>query len=171
MLSTKLFKEFVSSERAGAFALMFATAVSLLLANTFMGDSLQHFFHMPLLGMPVEKWVNDGLMVIFFLMIGLELEREIYEGELSSWKNAALPVIAAIGGMVVPASIHILLNLGTTTSRGAGIPMATDIAFSLGVLALFGSKVPYSLKIFLTALAIADDLGAIVIIALFYTKD
>ncbi len=171
MLSTKLFKEFVSSERSGAFVLMFATAVSLLLANTLFGETLQHFFHMPFLGMPIEKWVNDGLMVIFFLMIGLELEREIYEGELSSWKNAALPVIAAIGGMVVPAFIHILLNLGTTTIRGAGIPTATDIAFSLGVLALFGSKVPYSLKIFLTALAIADDLGAIVIIALFYTKD
>ncbi len=171
MLSTKLFKEFVSSERSGAFVLMFATAVSLLLANSLFGETLQHLFHMPFLGMPIEKWVNDGLMAIFFLMIGLELEREIYEGELSSWKNAALPVIAAIGGMVVPALIHIVLNVGTTTTRGVGIPMATDIAFSLGVLALFGRKVPYSLKIFLTALAIADDLGAIVIIAMFYTKD
>jgi Na+:H+ antiporter, NhaA family len=171
MFSTKLFKEFVSSERAGAFVLMFATAVSLLLANTMFGEKLQHLFHVPFLGMPIEKWVNDGLMVIFFLMIGLELEREIYVGELSSWKNAALPVIAAIGGMAVPALVHILLNLGTTTLRGAGIPMATDIAFTLGILALFGSKVPYSLKIFLTALAIADDLGAIVIIGLFYTKD
>jgi len=104
MLSTKLFKEFVSSERSGAFVLMFATAVSLILANTLFGETLQHFFHTPFLGMSIEKWVNDGLMVIFFLMIGLELEREIYEGELSSWKNAALPVIAAIGGMVVPAS-------------------------------------------------------------------
>ena len=170
MLSTKLFKEFISSERSGAFVLMLATAISLLLANTLLGESLQHFFHTPFLGMPIEKWVNDGLMVIFFLMIGLELEREIYEGELSSWKNASLPIIAAIGGMVVPALIYILLNLGTTTPHGAGIPMATDIAFSLGVLALFGSKVPYSLKVFLTALAIADDLGAIVIIALFYTK-
>ena len=171
MLSTKLFKEFVASERSGALVLMLATAVSLLLANTSFGESLQHFFHMPLLGMPFETWVNDGLMVVFFLMIGLELEREIYEGELSSWKNAALPVIAAIGGMVVPGMIHILMNLGTSTTHGAGIPMATDIAFSLGVLAMFGSKVPYSLKIFLTALAIADDLGAIVIIALFYTKE
>jgi Na+:H+ antiporter, NhaA family len=170
MLSTKLFKEFVSSERAGAFVLIFATATSLLLANSSFGKPLQHFFHTLFLGMPIEKWVNDGLMVIFFLMIGLELEREIYAGELSSWKNAALPVIAAIGGMVVPALIYIFLNLGTTI-RGAGIPMATDIAFSLGILALFGSKVPYSLKIFLTALAIADDLGAIIIIALFYTKE
>lgn len=171
MRSTKLFKEFFASERLGAFVLMFATASSLLLANTFFGDSLQHFFHAPFLGMPIEKWVNDGLMVIFFLMIGLELEREIYEGELSSWKNATLPVIAAVGGMAVPALIHYILNLGTDTIRGAGIPMATDIAFSLGVLALFGSKVPYALKVFLSALAIADDLGAIVVIALFYTKE
>ncbi len=104
-------------------------------------------------------------------MIGLELEREIYEGELSSWRNAALPVVAAVGGMVVPALIHFSFNMGTNTTRGAGIPMATDIAFSLGVLALFGSKVPYALKVFLSALAIADDLGAIIVIALFYTKD
>lgn len=170
MLSTKTFQEFFSSERMGAIILMIATSVSLVVANTAFGESLQHIFHTPLLGMAIEKWVNDGLMVIFFLMIGLELEREIYAGELSSWKNAALPVIAAIGGMVVPALIHWVLNIGTATSRGAGIPMATDIAFSLGVLALFGSKVPYSLKIFLTALAIADDLGAIVVIAIFYTK-
>ncbi len=171
MRSTKLFKEFFASERLGAFVLMFATAGSLLLANTVFEDSLQLFFHSPLLGMPIEKWVNDGLMVIFFLMIGLELEREIYEGELSSWRNAALPIVAAVGGMAVPALIHFVLNIGTNTVRGAGIPMATDIAFSLGVLALFGSKVPYSLKIFLSALAIADDLGAIFVIALFYTKE
>ncbi len=171
MRSTKLFKEFFASERLGAFVLMFATAASLLLANTFFGDSMQHFFHSPVLGMPIEQWVNDGLMVIFFLMIGLELEREIYVGELSSWRNAALPVVAAVGGMAIPALIHFALNIGTDTTRGAGIPMATDIAFSLGVLALFGSKVPYALKVFLSALAIADDLGAIVVIALFYTKD
>lgn len=171
MLSTKLFKEFITSERSGALVMMVATVFSLLIANTFYGEQLQHFFHEPFLGMPTEKWVNDGLMVIFFLMIGLELEREIYEGELSSLRNAAMPIIAAIGGMVVPALIHVLMNLGTTTRSGAGIPMATDIAFSLGVLALFSSKVPYSLKIFLTALAIADDLGAIVVIAVFYTKE
>ncbi len=170
MLSTRLFKEFLSSERSGAFVLVFATAFSLLLANTVFGDSLQHFFHEPFIGMPIEKWVNDGLMVVFFLMIGLELERELYVGELSSFRNAALPIVAAIGGMVVPSLIHVLMNYGTATQNGAGIPMATDIAFSLGVLALFGSKVPYSLKIFLTALAIADDLGAIIVIALFYTK-
>lgn len=171
MRSTRLFKEFVASERSGALVLMFVTAISLVLANTVYGEGLLHWFHSPVFGMSVEKWVNDGLMVIFFLMIGLELEREIYVGELSSWKNSALPVVAAIGGMVVPAGIHVLLNWGTDTARGAGIPMATDIAFSLGVLALFGTKVPYSLKVFLTALAIADDLGAIVIIALFYTKE
>jgi NhaA family Na+:H+ antiporter len=170
MKSTMLFKEFFASERSGAFVLIFATTVSLLLANMFYGESMQHFFHSPFLGMPIERWVNDGLMAIFFLMIGLELEREIYVGELSTWRNAALPVVAAIGGMVVPALIHFLFNFGTATMRGAGIPMATDIAFSLGVLALFGSKVPYSLKIFLSALAIADDLGAIVVIAIFYSK-
>lgn len=166
-----MFIAFLSSERLGALLLMCATVVALGLSNTFLGDGLQHFFHKNFLGMPIEKWVNDGLMAIFFLMIGLELEREIYEGELSSWKNAALPVFAAIGGMVGPGMIHVLLNFGTPTANGAGIPMATDIAFSLGVLALFGSKVPYSLKVFLAALAIADDLGAIVIIALFYTRE
>ncbi len=170
MKSTKLFKEFFASERSGAFVLMLATVVSLIVANTPAGEHLIHFFHSPMLGMPIEKWVNDGLMVIFFLMIGLELEREIYVGELSSRRNAALPVIAALGGMFVPAAIHFAINYGTPTASGFGIPMATDIAFSLGVLALFGTKVPYSLKVFLTALAIADDLGAILVIAIFYTK-
>ncbi|MCY2985393.1 MAG: Na+/H+ antiporter NhaA [Planctomycetota bacterium] len=171
MVTSKAFKEFFSSERAGAFLLMIATAISLTLANTGFGEPIQHFLHTAFLGLPVEAWVNDGLMVIFFLMIGLELERETYVGELSSWKNASLPIVAAVGGMCVPALVHFLFNMGTGTQRGAGIPMATDIAFSLGVLALFSKKVPYSLKIFLTALAIADDLGAIVVIAVFYTKE
>lgn len=171
MQSTKLFKEFFASERTGAFMLMLATTGSLILANTHFGEPLRHFFHTPFFGMPIERWVNDGLMVIFFLLIGLELEREIYVGELSSWRNAALPVVAAVGGMAMPALIHFLLNAGTETTRGAGIPMATDIAFSLGVLALFASRVPYALKIFLSALAIADDLGAILVIAVFYTKE
>ena len=171
MVSSKAFKEFFSSERSGAFLLMISTAISLSIANSPFGESVLHFFHSSLVGMSIEKWVNDGLMVVFFLMIGLELEREIYVGELSSWKNAALPIVAAVGGMVVPALIHLLINMGSATQAGAGIPMATDIAFSLGVLALFSKKVPYSLKIFLTALAIADDLGAIVVIAVFYTKE
>jgi len=108
-------------------------------------------------------------MAIFFLLVGLEIERELYVGELSDMKQAMLPIAAALGGMLVPASIHFLINHGTATQRGAGIPMATDIAFAIGVLALFGNRVPLSLKIFLIVLAIIDDLGAIIIIALFYT--
>ncbi len=119
----------------------------------------------------VEHWINDGLMAIFFLLIGLEIERELYIGELSDLKNATLPIFAAIGGMAMPALLHFLFNRGTGTQGGIGIPMATDIAFALGALALLGSKVPVSLKIFLAALAITDDLGAIIIIALFYVGD
>ncbi|GEO09642.1 Na(+)/H(+) antiporter NhaA [Segetibacter aerophilus] len=117
----------------------------------------------------VEQWVNDGLMTIFFLMVGLEVEREIYVGELSDIKKAILPVAAAVGGMLVPSLIHFILNNGTTTQSGFAIPMATDIAFALGVLALAGNKVPTSVKVFLAALAIIDDIGAIVVIAFFYT--
>ncbi|MDX1929885.1 MAG: Na+/H+ antiporter NhaA [Pirellulaceae bacterium] len=171
MFGTKLFKEFFASERAGGLILIAVTIVSLIVANSPIGEQVIHFFHSKILGMSIEHWVNDGLMVIFFLMIGLELEREIYEGELSTFRKAALPVFAALGGMLVPASIHAIFNYGSATQSGAGIPMATDIAFSLGVLSLFGTKVPYSLKVFLAALAIADDLGAIIAIAVFYTKD
>lgn len=170
MRITKLFREFVESERAVGLILIWVTIASLIVANSSIGEEVVHFFHHPLLGMSVEHWVNDGLMVFFFLLIGLELEREIYVGELSSWKNAVLPVVAAFGGMIVPALIHYAFNGGLPSQRGAGIPMATDIAFSLGVLSLFGNRIPFAVKVFLTALAIADDLGAILVIAIFYTK-
>lgn len=120
-------------------------------------------------GHNIVHWINDGLVTIFFLIIGLELEREIYKGELSNLKNASLPIFGALGGMLFPAGIFLLLNFGTDTQSGAGIPMATDIAFAIGILTLLGNKVPASLKIFLIAIAVIDDLGAIIVIAIFYT--
>lgn len=170
MKATRLFKEFFESEKAGGLILIACTVVSLGLANSYLGEPYQHFWHTAIGGKPIEFWINDGLMTVFFLLIGLEIEREIYVGELSSIKNALLPIAAAIGGMVVPALIHFGFNYGTTYQNGIGIPMATDIAFSLGILSLLGNKVPTSIKIFLTALAIIDDLGAIIIIAIFYSK-
>ena len=166
----KLFKEFFESEKTGGLILMCCTLISLLLANSFFSDNYLHFWHTNFSGQSIEYWINDGLMVIFFLLIGLELEREVYQGELSNIKNALLPIFGAIGGMLVPAALYLLFNYGTSTQSGAGIPMATDIAFALGILSLLGNKVPTSLKVFLTALAVIDDLGAILVIALFYTK-
>jgi len=166
---TKLFHEFFESEKAGGLVLVFVTVVSLVLANTGFQSGYIHFWHNDVLGQSIVHWINDGLMMIFFLLIGLELEREIYIGELTSLKHAALPIFGALGGMFVPAGIFLLLNFGTATQSGAGIPMATDIAFAIGILSLLGNKVPLSLKIFLTALAVIDDLGAIIVIAVFYT--
>lgn len=174
---SKLLSEFFASEQASSVILILCTAVSMAIANSSIGDSYFNIWHAKVglsalsLNLSVEHWINDGLMAIFFLLIGLEIERELYTGELSNLRMASLPVFAAIGGMSVPALIHYLLNHGTITQAGAGIPMATDIAFALGVLALLGNKVPISLKIFLTALAIIDDLGAIIIIAIFYVAD
>ncbi len=170
MKITVLFKEFFESEKTAGFILIFCTAVSLLLSNSSFSEQYLHFWHTDIANRPLEFWINDGLMTIFFLLVGLEIEREIYIGELSTFKNALLPFIAAIGGMIAPALIHTFFNYNTATQAGVGIPTATDIAFSLGILSLLGNKVPVSLKILLTAIAIIDDLGAIVVIALFYSK-
>ncbi len=168
---TKLFKDFFESEKAGGFTLIACTLLSLFLANSIWSENYLQIWHFQLGNHSLEHWINDGLMTIFFLLIGLELEREIYAGELSNIKNALLPISGALGGMLLPAGLYLLLNFGTNTQSGAGIPMATDIAFALGILSLLGNKVPTSLKIFLTALAVIDDLGAILIIAIFYTAD
>jgi NhaA family Na+:H+ antiporter len=166
---TKLFNEFYNSEKAGGLILVFVTLLSLGLANSVWQVDYIGFWHTSLQGHDLIHWINDGIMTLFFLMIGLELEREIYKGELSDLRNAWLPIAGAIGGMIMPAFLFILLNAGKGTTSGAGIPMATDIAFAVGILSLLGKRVPPSLKVFLTALAVVDDLGAIVIIALFYT--
>ena len=169
MKLTRLFNDFFNSEKAGGLILVFVTILSLIIANSAWQADYTNFWHFDLGGHSIVHWINDGLMTIFFLLIGLELEREIYHGELSEIKNASLPIFGAIGGMLVPAGLFLLLNFGTDTQSGAGIPMATDIAFAIGILSLLGNRVPASLKIFLTALAVMDDLGAIIVIAIFYT--
>lgn len=166
---SKTFKEFFESGKSGGILLIICTVISLMLANSPFGEKYLSFWHLHLGGLSIELWINDLLMAIFFLLIGLELKRELKNGELSDIKNALLPIFAAIGGIMLPASIHYAMNRGTETQAGIGIPMATDIAFALGVLALLGSRIPASLKIFLTALAVMDDLGAIIVIAVFYT--
>lgn len=170
MKLTRLFNEFFESEKAGGLILVFATVISLVLANSIFQADYINFWHVDLGGHSLTHWINDGLMTIFFLLIGLELEREIYQGELSKIRNATLPIVGALGGMLVPAGIFLLFNFGTDRQSGAGIPMATDIAFAVGILSLLGNKIPTSLKVFLTALAVIDDLGAIIVIAVFYTK-
>ncbi len=171
MQLTKLFIGFFNSEKAAGIILIFCTAISLLLSNSSLSDGYLQIWHQDILHRPIEFWINDGLMTVFFLLVGLEIEREIYIGELATLKDAMLPIIAAIGGMALPALIHLAFNYGTSTQGGFGIPMATDIAFTLGVLSLLGRSVPASLKVFLAALAIIDDLGAILIIAIFYSKN
>ncbi len=166
---TKSYNEFFDSEKASGIVLIVCTIASLLMANVLIGEKYLDFWHLYVGGLSIEHWINDGLMAIFFLLIGLELKRELYKGELSNFKNALLPIFAAVGGLSLPALIHFFFNNGTPTQAGIGIPMATDIAFALGVLALLGNRVPASLKIFLTALAVMDDLGAIIVIAVFYT--
>ena len=175
MTITNYFKKFLHSSQSSGIILILCVAISLLIANSSLGESFQNLldknigtelFH---LNYPLSIWINDGLMAIFFLLVGLEIKREIVEGELSNFKSASLPIIAAIGGMIVPAAIYFLFNHGTEYAKGWGIPMATDIAFSLAIISMLGRKVPLSLKIFLAALAIVDDLGAILVIAIFYT--
>lgn len=167
--TTATFQKFFNSEKSSGILLIICTAISLLLANSFMATGYLGFWQEYVLGLSLEHWINDALMAVFFLFVGLELEREIYSGELSNLKNALLPIFAAIGGIVLPAAIHYSLNAGTETQMGIGIPMATDIAFALGALALLGNRIPASLKVFVVAFAVIDDLGAIVIIAAFYT--
>lgn len=169
MKLTRLFNDFFHSEKSGGIVLIFCTIVSLVLANTGFQENYYDFWNFQAGGHSITHWINDGLMTIFFLLIGLELEREIYSGELSNLRQSMLPISAAVGGMLFPAAIFLVFNYGTPYADGAGIPMATDIAFALGVLSLLGNRVPPALKVFLTALAVIDDLGAILVIAIFYT--
>ncbi len=172
---TRYFKKFLHSSQSSGFLLIFCVLVSLMIANSSAGPAFQQLLDTQLgtdfmhLRYPVGIWINDGLMAIFFLLVGLEIKREIIEGELSSLKSASLPIIAAIGGMLVPAVIYLAFNNHTEYEHGWAIPMATDIAFSLAIISMLGKRAPLSLKIFLAALAIVDDLGAILVIAIFYT--
>ena len=179
-MPTQLVKEFIQKESSSGIILIFVTILALLLQNSFMSDFYTSFLHTPVeirfgdlqIAKPLLLWVNDGLMAVFFFLIGLEVKREVKEGHLSSLSQITLPGIAALGGMLVPALVFIAFNRGESFAmNGWAIPTATDIAFALGILSLLGNRVPVSLKIFLMALAIIDDLGAIVIIAIFYTSD
>src|SRR6266850_2021714 len=171
------FQEFAKLEASGGILLIGCTVAALVWANTPWAGSYFYFWHMDLtfgrlgglLAKPLHFWINDGLMALFFLLVGLEIKRETLVGELASFRKAALPIAAALGGMVVPAVFYFLFNRGGPGASGWGIPMATDIAFALGVLVLLGDRAPMSLKVFLAALAIADDIGAVLVIAFFYT--
>lgn len=163
---------FFAAESAGGLVLMAAALAGLLIANSPWADSYFSILHTRLIGLSIEHWINDGLMAVFFMLVGLEIKREMLAGQLVSWGQRALPGFAALGGMVVPGLIYVAINWGNPeTISGWAIPAATDIAFALGILSLLGKRVPVSLKIFLSALAILDDLGAVLIIALFYTSD
>ncbi|WP_316789876.1 Na+/H+ antiporter NhaA [Pedobacter frigoris] len=171
-MNLQAFKEFFRSGQIGGILLMICVAISLIIANSGFATDFSAFLTKDF-GTPytVSAWINDALMAIFFLLVGLEIKRELVEGELSSLKKAALPVVAALGGMFIPAFIYYLLNKDSSTISGWGIPMATDIAFALAIIAMLGKSIPSSLKIFLAALAIVDDLGAILVIAVFYTDE
>lgn len=173
------FQDFAHKQSSGGILLIVATLVALAWANSPWGASYTALWHTKFtvsvggfsLSKDLTHWINDGLMAVFFLVVGLEIKREVLVGELSSVRNAALPIAAAVGGAVVPAAIYLAINAGTEGSAGWGIPMATDIAFALGVLALLGDRVPLALKVFLTALAIVDDIVAVLVIAFFYTSE
>ncbi len=173
------FQDFAHKQSSGGILLILATAVALIWANSPWGEGYAALWHTKLtvgigdfsISKDLTHWINDGLMAVFFLVVGLEIKREVLVGELSSARNAALPVAAAVGGVVVPATIYLTINAGTEGSAGWGIPMATDIAFALGVLALLGQRAPVALKVFLTALAIVDDIVAVLVIAFFYTSE
>ena len=166
---SKTFQAFFRSERMAAVGLIACTAVAMTLANSPAATAVRAFWETEFGGLSLVHWINDALMAVFFLLVGLELERELINGELSDKRRAMLPIFAALGGVLLPAGIHFALNNGTATAAGAGIPMATDIAFALGVLALLGDRVPAVLKIFLSALAVIDDLVAMLVIAIGYS--
>ena len=170
MIITNYFKKFFQIAQSSGNLLIICVILSLLIANSSLGSNFQELLDFKLGSYSISLWINDGLMTVFFLLVGLEIKREILEGELSSFKNATLPIFAALGGMLVPAAIFYFFNQGSKYENGWGIPMATDIAFSLAIISMLGKRVPVSIKIFLTALAIVDDLGAIVVIAIFYTE-
>lgn len=171
--------EFIQSQASGGVILLVCTLAALFWANSGAGASYHHLWETEIalhfgsaaLSLSFHEWINDGFMAVFFLLVGLEIKREILVGELSSIKSASLPILAAVGGMAVPATIYFAFNAGTPEATGWAVPMATDIAFSLGILALLGSRAPIGLKVFLAALAIVDDLGAVVVIALFYAQN
>jgi len=174
----KPFSDFVRTNVTGGFLLLFCVVIALIAVNTSFYDAFHHFFNTEL-GVTIAGksfirdihfWINDGLMAIFFLLVGLEIKRELLEGELSDIRKSSLPILSALGGMIVPAIVYTAFNFNTLGQNGWAIPMATDIAFAVAIISLLGKRVPLSLKIFLTALAIVDDLGAIVVIAIFYTQ-
>lgn len=166
------FRHFLDNEASGGIILMFVAALAIATANSPMADAYFHILHVYIGPLSIQHWINDALMAVFFLLVGLEIKREMLDGQLSSWSRRILPGTAAAGGMVFPALFYIYFNWNDASAlRGWAIPTATDIAFALGVLSLFGKRVPASLKIFLAALAIIDDLGAVIVIALFYTAE
>lgn len=165
----KIIHKLTVNEKAGGVLLIAVTVLSLLLANSPVQKPYLDFWELHIGHLSVGEWINEALMSVFFLMIGLEVKQEIISGQLSTFKKAALPVFAALGGMIVPALIYLAVNAGAATKAGIGIPVATDIAFAIGILSLLGKRIPASLRAFLTAFAVIDDLGAILIIAIFYT--